>query len=44
MLEPPAVDGKVLTGWNGLAIAALARAGFAFDRAEWTAAAWSRTR
>ena len=39
MLEPPAVDGKVLTGWNGLAIAALARAGFAFDRPEWSDAA-----
>ncbi|UKF79954.1 thioredoxin domain-containing protein [Clavibacter californiensis] len=33
--EPPAVDGKVLTGWNGLAIGALARAGRAFGRGEW---------
>jgi uncharacterized protein YyaL (SSP411 family) len=39
MLEPPPVDGKVLTGWNGLAVAALARAGFAFDRVDWTGAA-----
>jgi uncharacterized protein YyaL (SSP411 family) len=35
---PPAVDGKVLTGWNGLAIAALCRAGFLLDRADWIAA------
>jgi uncharacterized protein YyaL (SSP411 family) len=39
MLEPPPVDGKVLTGWNGLAVAALARAGFAFDRSDWSDAA-----
>lgn len=32
-LEPPAVDGKVITGWNGLAIAALSRAGTALDEA-----------
>jgi len=38
-LEPPAVDGKVLTGWNGLAIGALARAGARIGRAEWVQAA-----
>jgi uncharacterized protein YyaL (SSP411 family) len=32
---PPALDGKVLTGWNGLAFDALAVAGFVFDRADW---------
>ena len=30
-LEPPALDEKVLTGWNGLAIGGLARAAFVFD-------------
>lgn len=40
-LEPPAVDGKVITGWNGLAIGALARAGAAFGEQAWIAAAAS---
>jgi hypothetical protein len=35
----PAVDGKVLTGWNGLAIGALARAGVALGHADWIDAA-----
>jgi len=41
VLEPPAVDGKVITGWNGLAIAALARAGAALGESGWTDAAAS---
>src|SRR5690606_34522490 len=40
-LEPPAVDGKVLTGWNGLAIAALARAGARMGEQEWVDASAS---
>ncbi|MFJ4999519.1 thioredoxin domain-containing protein [Microbacterium sp. NPDC088619] len=38
-LEPPAVDGKVITGWNGLAIAALARAGAVLAESSWVQAA-----
>ncbi|WP_435746276.1 thioredoxin domain-containing protein [Microbacterium sp. PMB16] len=38
-LEPPAVDGKVITGWNGLAIGALARAGARAGEAAWVDAA-----
>ncbi|WP_431277758.1 thioredoxin domain-containing protein [Leifsonia poae] len=38
-LVPPPLDEKILTGWNGFAIGALARAGFILDRPEWIAAA-----
>ncbi|ALX67356.1 thioredoxin domain-containing protein [Microbacterium sp. XT11] len=34
-LEPPAVDGKVITGWNGLAIGAIARAGAVLGEPAW---------
>lgn len=38
-LEPPSVDGKLITGWNGLAIGALARAGARLAEPSWVAAA-----
>ncbi|MFB8145255.1 thioredoxin domain-containing protein [Microbacterium sp. NPDC056003] len=38
-LEPPSVDGKVVSGWNGLAIGALARAGARLGELRWIEAA-----
>jgi uncharacterized protein YyaL (SSP411 family) len=36
---PPALDEKVLSGWNGLAIGALGRAALVFGRDDWAMAA-----
>jgi uncharacterized protein YyaL (SSP411 family) len=36
---PPARDDKILADWNGMMIAALARAAFVFERSDWLAAA-----
>ncbi|NLB84273.1 MAG: thioredoxin domain-containing protein [Synergistaceae bacterium] len=41
---PPLLDDKILTDWNGLMIAALARAGAVFSRPEWIAAAQKAAR
>lgn len=35
LLDPPALDEKVLAGWNGLAISAMARAAIVFARSDW---------
>ena len=39
LLDAPLLDEKILTGWNGLAIGALAQAAFILDRPDWMAAA-----
>ena len=41
---PPGRDDKVLADWNGMMIAALTRAAFAFDKPDWLAAARTRLR
>ncbi|MGN8551089.1 UNVERIFIED_CONTAM: DUF255 domain-containing protein [Microbacterium sp. SLM126] len=38
-IERPAVDGKIVSGWNGLAIGALARAGTRMGEVSWIEAA-----
>jgi len=38
-VEAPPIDGKILTGWNGLAIEGLAVAGTLCDRQDWVDAA-----
>jgi uncharacterized protein YyaL (SSP411 family) len=38
-VQAPALDEKVITGWNGLAIEGLATAGTLLDRPDWIAAA-----
>ncbi|MRH28731.1 DUF255 domain-containing protein [Microbacterium sp. SYP-A9085] len=38
-LSPPAVDGKIVTGWNGMAIGALARAGIRLGEPRFVTAA-----
>ena len=35
----PGLDHKILSGWNGMAISSLAKAGFAFERKDYIAAA-----
>jgi uncharacterized protein YyaL (SSP411 family) len=39
LLDPPPLDEKILTGWNGFAIGALSRSAFILDRPDWMDAA-----